>query len=274
MISQMKRLFLDKSPYWIKKSGISIFRSCRLFLFSIQTKMFSKQLLYYCPCCGMRFNSFVSGHYLETPQRFNPQKYRNYRQNVICPVCKSLPRHRILASWCEDNKDKLLDSNVLYFAPEYCMSLWMKKQGIRYVTADLYNEADLCLDIQSTGLTDNSIDIIICNHVLEHVDDFRTALKELFRILKHNGILICSFPMDKNIEYLDEETSLITDKERYERFGQNDHKRVFGKRSDLFLCEAGFDVAVISGDNYPSNILPVVGPADYDINLLFCCRKK
>ena len=63
------------------------------------------------------------------------------------------------------------------------------------LTADLYSDADLKLDIQATGLADESFDVIVCNHVLEHVDDFRIALKELHRLLCPGGSLICSFPM-------------------------------------------------------------------------------
>lgn len=61
--------------------------------------------------------------------------------------------------------------------------------------------------------------------------------------------------------------------ERLRRFGQNDHKRVFGMKADKFLTEAGFDVETIRGEDYSDEILPVVGPADYDMNILFCCRK-
>ena len=153
------------------------------------------------------------------------------------------------------------------------MMLWIKRKGITCKTADLYNKAYLKLDIQSTGLSDESYDVIVCNHVLEHVDDYRIALKEVFRILRGGGIFICSFPMDKNIELIDEEQEPLSDEERILRFGQNDHKRVFGMKADQFLTEAGFIVETIKGEDFPEEILPVVGPADYDMNILFCCRK-
>ena len=153
------------------------------------------------------------------------------------------------------------------------MDVWMKKNQISYTTADLFCESDLKLDIQSTGLPDASYDIIFCNHVLEHVDDFRMALKEVFRILRSGGSFICSFPMDPKIDLLDEDPEINTDEERLRRFGQNDHKRVFGVNAAQLLREAGFDVDMIDGGEYPEEILPVVGPADYDINLLFWCIK-
>lgn len=123
------------------------------------------------------------------------------------------------------------------------------------------------------SLADESYDIIIANHVLEHVDDFRLALKEMYRTLRPSGSFICSFPMDLKIELLDEEDTPLTPEERMRRFGQNDHKRVFGMKADQFLTEAGFMVEKIDGKDYPEEILPIVGPANYDMNVLFRCIK-
>ncbi len=63
------------------------------------------------------------------------------------------------------------------------------------------------------------------------------------------------------------------DRKRILKFGQKDHMRIFGKDSKILLEDAGFTVTVIDGDTMPSEILPVVGPADYDINKLFMCKK-
>ena len=153
------------------------------------------------------------------------------------------------------------------------MMLWMKRNCISCTTADMFSAADIKLDIQETGLPSESYDVVICNHVLEHVDDFRIALAEIWRILRKGGLLICSFPMDPKVELLDEDPSLTTIEERFRRFGQDDHKRVFGMKAEKFLTDAGFIVEVIKGSDYPEEILPVVGPADYDINVLFCCKK-
>lgn len=45
-------------------------------------------------------------------------------------------------------------------------------------------------------------------------------------------------------------------------------------KADQFLQEAGFKVTPICGEDYPKEILPVVGPADYDMNRLFVCEKE
>ena len=97
--------------------------------------------------------------------------------------------------------------------------------------------------------------------------------KEVYRILKPGGIFICSFPMDPNVEIMDEDPCVQTDEERYFRYGQIDHKRVFGVKADQLIAEAGFSVEAIKGEHFSEDILPVIGPADYDMNCLFCCKK-
>ncbi len=150
----------------------------------------------------------------------------------------------------------------------------MKRNRIPCTTADLVAPADLKLDIQNTKLPDESYDAIFCNHVLEHVDNIWETLKELYRILRFGGYLICSFPMDPNVEDIDETEDILSETERIRRFGQVDHKRIFGMNADRLLMETGFIVEKISGEVYPKEILPVVGPADYDMNCLFVCRKN
>ena len=260
-------------PKVLQKATRSLIRVRRILLIRMDMILSPREMKVSCPCCNMKYRSFKKGNYLEHPERFNRERYLNTRQDVHCPFCGSLPRHRILALWCEEHKNLLRSSKILYFSSENSMTLWMKRNRIKYTSADLYKKRDLKLDIQNTDLEDNSYDIVIANHVLEHVDDFRKALREMKRILKPGGSFICSFPMDPKVELLDEEEEPLPSEERIKRFGQNDHKRVFGMKADQFLTEVGFEVELIRGEDYPDEILPVVGPADYDMNILFCCRK-
>jgi predicted SAM-dependent methyltransferase/Zn finger protein HypA/HybF involved in hydrogenase expression len=273
MFSKVKKVFIETCPRSLLNFAVVIVHKGRMIRSKATMILRPQKAVWFCPCCGYRFQRFIVGDYSERQARFNASRYEHTRQDVLCPVCKALPRHRILASWSDKHIEQLERAEILYFAPEYSMTLWMNRNGITCTTADLYDKADLKLDIQDTGLEDNSYDVVIANHVLEHVDDFRKALREMYRILKPGGCFICSFPMDPKIELLDEEEEPLTPEKRLRRFGQNDHKRVFGMKADQFLMEVGFDVEVIDGSNYPKEILPVVGPADYDMNILFCCRK-
>lgn len=273
MRMSIKEITYKICPRFMRGAALKAYRSSRELGYKTESILFPRKMTGYCPCCGIRFKSFISRDYVNRPERFNPLRYEGMEQNVHCPNCKSMPRHRILAMWCRKHKDYLRKADILYFAPENSMMIWMKKNGVSCTTADLYNEADIKLDIQETGLPDESYDVVVCNHVLEHVDDFRKALRELYRILRKGGSLICSFPMDPNVELLEEDPSVTTEADRIRLYGQNDHKRVFGMKADQFLREVGFTVKKISGDKCPDVILPIVGPADYDINVLFRCVK-
>ncbi len=274
LLESMKRLLRKVLPVKLRARIRGLIYQTDAIRFRVQMMLFPAQMKLYCPCCGMRFRAFAAGEFLKHPESFDPARYRNVQQEVICPLCGALPRHRILANWCDAHREELQTRKILYFAPEHGMMQWMKRNGITCTTADLCNPADLRINIQETGLPEASWDVVICNHVLEHVDDFRLALKELYRILRPGGRLICSFPMDPNVELVWEETGELPPEERIRRFGQYDHKRVFGMHADQLLAEVGFEVDIISGEACPQDILPVIGPGDYDMNCLFDCKKS
>ena len=46
-------------------------------------------------------------------------------------------------------------------------------------------------------INDNSIDCVIFLEVIEHLTDYKKALREIFRVLKTDGSLIMIFPNDK-----------------------------------------------------------------------------
>ena len=260
---------LLRNPYWL----IKVLR------YKTVERLFPSDMVYYCPCCGLKFSRLIEGDFRNHPDNYNIKKYEHIRQDVICPACYSLPRHRILASWCVKNLVSLKEKRILYFSLETGMRHWFERNKILIISADLFNPADLKLDLMNIDQPDNCWDLVFCNHVLEHVKDYRKALKELKRILVPGGKLICSFPIDKNLKTVYEDKSLIddmsveADRERICSFGQKDHLRVFGLDSKNLLQEAGFLVTVIDGDTMPKDICPIVGPADYDSNKLFVCEK-
>ena len=174
-------------------------------------RILPNQAKFYCPCCDSRLVTFMALSYKSHSDYFDPLRYVSCKQDVICPVCHSLPRHRILATWCELNIAKLKDKHILYFAPENGMDRWMKRKGIAVTTADLYSKADLKLDLDHIDQPSASWDVVFCNHVLEHVPDYKKALRELYRILKPGGRLICSFPIDMRYETVQEDAALVGD---------------------------------------------------------------
>ena len=157
--------------------------------------------LKFCPCCGSWVKAMVYNNYHWYPKIYNPKLYLPEKRRTECPNCGSFSRHRLLMWYFLEHSEELKSvNNFLYFACERQIMGWLDDNGIKYTTADLFAEADLQIDIEDTGLDENMYEYVVCNHVLEHVNDFRRALREIYRILAPNGIFICSFPILDSLE--------------------------------------------------------------------------
>lgn len=232
----------------------------------------------FCPCCGLKLKSFADGKFSTRPDRYDVSRYEGTEQKIVCPVCGSLPRHRILAVFF-DNSKELFTGETLHFAQEDCLKRFFKRSALppaggKIISADLFETAQLQLDIQNTGLEDGRFKLIICNHILEHVPDYKKALRELYRICAPGGCAVISFPMLQSLPAVYEDPAVASAEERIRHFGQFDHLRIFGSDSEKLIEEAGFSVEIINGGDFPREIMPLTGPADYDSNILFLCRKE
>jgi SAM-dependent methyltransferase len=72
----------------------------------------------------------------------------------------------------------------------------------RYITSDVVSnpECELVLDVRAMPeIVDASFDCIFCSGVLEHVDDYQSALAERTRILKPGGTLLLGLPFRQAI---------------------------------------------------------------------------
>ena len=192
-----------------------------------------------CPICG--------SHY----RRFMPYGYVTSREDALCPHCLSLERHRMIWLWLRECST-LFDSRprLLHIAPEVSLMRHFKRlyRGTEnYITADLESPlADMHFDVQDIPLKDCSVDVVICNHLMEHVEDDRRAMSELYRILKPGGWGIVLVPEDRSRATTFEDDSITNPEERTRIFGQYDHRRIYGRDYDTRLTKAGFRVERIS----------------------------
>ena len=192
-----------------------------------------------CPICGARYRTFL------------PYGYVKGRNNALCPSCLSLERHRMIWLWMERQTSLFKNHpRLLHIAPEPpLMKHFRKSYGSSkdYITADLESPlADQHFDVQNIPLPSDSIDVIICNHLLEHVENDRLAMQELHRVMKPGGWGIFLVPEDRERETTFEDDSIVDAKERTRLFGQYDHRRVYGRDYDQRLAEAGFVVERIA----------------------------
>lgn len=164
----------------------------------------------------------------------------------MCPRCGSLQRDRRL--WGLLQTGLLRDNiSILDFSPSRCLYRKLKKtKDIRYTSTDLSGHffADEQFDITALPVGNETYDLVICFHVLEHIEDDLQAMRELYRVLKPNGAAIVQTPFREGDIY--ENDAIKTPEERLLHFGQEDHMRVYsvaGLRERL--QSFGFDTMIM-----------------------------
>lgn len=194
---------------------------------------------------GNKYTDPIDGKSFRT---FLPYGYESPRDNVLSPSTLSLERHRLLWLFLKNNTNFFDTSlKVLHFAPEQAFyKRFRNLENLDYTTTDLDSPlADVKADICNLPFKENTFDVILCNHVLEHISDDRKAMQELFRILKPGGWGVFQIPQDIKREHTFEDDSITDKKERANIFGQYDHVRIYGRDYFDKLRAVGFEVEEI-----------------------------
>ncbi|WP_118133330.1 class I SAM-dependent methyltransferase [Oceanicella sp. SM1341] len=180
---------------------------------------------YHCPVCGYE-------------GRFSPVRQK---PDLWCPACDSRPRHRLLKLWMNRELQLPASARVLHFAAEPWIGDWFAPRVAEYVTADINDKFDLQLDMTAIDLPDARYDVIIANHVLEHLDD-RKALAELYRVLAPGGMVILSVPLVDGWDETYEDPSITDPEDRLIHFTDRTHLRLYGRDFPDRVAAAGFTV--------------------------------
>ncbi len=189
---------------------------------------------------------------------FLPYGYGKQRNNALSPSTLSLERHRLLWLYLQNETDFFtseIKKKVLHFAPEQAFyKLFRNQKNIDYTTTDLFSPlADVKADICNLPFDDNQYDVILCNHVLEHIPDDTKAMQELYRVLKPGGMAILQIPQDLNRTVTFTDDTITNQKERAKIFGQYDHVRIYGRDYFDKLRSIGFTVVE---EDYTHKISP------------------
>jgi predicted SAM-dependent methyltransferase len=177
-----------------------------------------------------------------------------YYPNDDCPICYANQRSRLLYVFLTKCISIERGWSVLHVAPELSLYRYIFRDlDINYYPVDLEpnryreNTGISKLDITKSTFPDRIFDLILCNHVLEHVPDDRQAMRELCRMLKPSGIALLQVPLGVRLTETLEDPSVTDPAERERRFGQFDHVRIYEERDYLSrLREAGFTVEMLN----------------------------
>lgn len=187
--------------------------------------------------------------------------------NFSCPWCYShdRERHLFLFMQATDIFSFIAGKRVLHFAPELHLS-----GIIEAARPDVLVKCDLHpwmpdmvkVDLLEMPYMDSYFDLVIANHVLEHVNDDGRAVAEIVRVLKPGGYAILQTPYSNILEKTWDDPGIRSGQERLEAFGQEDHARLFGK--DIFdrFAQYGLESRVLLHED----VLPSYSPQRFGLN--------
>ncbi len=194
---------------------------------------------------GKRYTDPIDGRSFRS---FLPYGYEHPRENVLSPSTLSLERHRLLWLYLSRETDFFkAPLKLLHVAPEQAFyKRFRKLPNLDYTTTDLLSPlADVKADICNLPFEADQFDVILCNHVLEHIPDQQAALAELYRVMKPGGWGIFQVPQELTREKTFEDPGITDPAERRRIFGQYDHVRVYGRDYFDILRSAGFRVDAV-----------------------------
>ncbi len=215
-----------------------------------------------CNLCGFRANKWL-------PRGHNYPIIRELKiigagkRYADCKKCGSSDRDRLIFEYFKElnNSISLQNKTLLHIAPEKQLSqiiearfhlnvtrIDYRAKGYRFV----YDKSVVHGDVQQLQYEDEQFDMVICNHVLEHVEDDNKAISEIRRVLKKGGFAILQVPISLEIENTIEANKDWTSKEKIKKLGQFDHLRLYGNNFKKILSKHGFEPLFWSFNNETS----------------------
>jgi SAM-dependent methyltransferase len=175
-----------------------------------------------------------------------------YGNNIICPNCLSNARERLVIAMLQHHVN-IDNKKILHLSPEKNVYQYLKSRS-QVVTTDLvpgfYKNIDKHIkqeDAMAFSFADQSFDVVIANHVLEHISDDLKAMSEIFRVLKKGGVAVLQIPYSETISATIEEPLIDNPAKQSALFGQKDHIRIYQLNDYISrLGQSGFIVSKIS----------------------------
>lgn len=214
-----------------------------------------------CNICGASYSKFIP-HY---PAEENKSAIiannviAGFGENIYCPSCASSARQRlVVAVFYEHIKTK--DKKILHFSPEKYVFNFLKRQAT-VITADIepgfYKIIDpeiIFADATQLPFKDEEFDIVVANHVLEHIPDDYKAMREFYRVLKKNGVAVLQVPYSLTIPVTLEQPGINDPQLQQKLFGQKDHVRIYQLEDYINRLEkTGFKVEIMTPDKLSLN---------------------
>ena len=150
------------------------------------------------------------------------------------------------------NRVKTTGKKILHLSPEKNIYRFIKENN-EVIATDIqpafYKRIEKQIreeDATHLSFSDNNFDLVIGNHIMEHIPDDNTAMSEIYRVLKPGGQAILQIPYSNKIATTIEEPNIKNPIKQSLLFGQKDHVRIYQLQDYLNrLRQCGFTVSLI-----------------------------
>jgi len=215
----------------------------------------------YCLYCGKSYGKFLhEGVKADVFKRYQVAG-GGYKLNVQCPNCGSVDRSRLLYLFFNLRTEVFRKKTLLlHVSPNHEIARGLAEsptveQIVGSIEPEQYAMFNaVYLDVQNINAPDNHFDVVICCHVIEHIEDDALGLREIHRVLKPGGFAVLQVPFAMNLETTLEDKSHVTPKQRKVAYGQVDHVRLYGLDYLDRLARARF--RVVRDNPFTNNWLP------------------
>lgn len=224
-----------------------------------------------CNICGHHLSRFIPYDDVRAIKTTLPKALDVIGSDTInfqCPWCGAHDRERHILMYMEKSGllDDLRNYEILHFAPEKRLPRLITSQNPRlYIKCDLFPKtADIkCVDILDIPYNDRSFDLVIANHILEHVTNDILALTEIHRILKPSGYAILQTPFSPRLHTTWSDDGINSEYVHLIAYGQKDHVRLYGR--DIFerFAKSGLKPQIQQHET----TLPQFDPYKYGVNV-------
>jgi len=208
---------------------------------------------YECNFCHARYRRFVPEHPPADCRAAieNNNVVAGYGEQVYCPACLSKNRERlikeVIARYLQPAR-----KNILHLSPEKHLHRYLRTMAT-VTSVDLepgfYRAIDPNIgyaDATKLPFKNNEYDILIANHVLEHIPQDQQAMREFFRVLKPGGVAVLQVPLSLSLPTTIEDPFIQDPRRQAALYGQRDHVRIYSLNNYIErLQNSGFRVRVI-----------------------------
>lgn len=207
---------------------------------------------YYCPYCQHSSRKLLPAGLKMTIYDELEVAGSGYRKNCTCPRCFSIDRDRLIYIFMKNKTDIFSNKlKILHIAPEPSIKSMLRSlpnidyhAGINYRDSFYFSKDIIQLDLTNIYYKNNEFDVVICNHVLQFIQDDKKAISEIYRILKPGGMAILQVPISLKLDETLEDEYFIMPEDHEKHFFQFEKVRIYARDYKNRLENAGFTVKI------------------------------